>query len=268
VKRAVGVPLLLLGLLLPFVPLVVWSFAATWRFPALLPQRYSLRPLRIVSDPSSDVLTGLATSTTIAVVVALVSGAIGLAAGRALGLHAFRGRRLVQFLLLAPVIVPGIAVSVGIQVVFIRYGLADTVPGVVLAHLIPTTPYVCLVMASTFAGFDTSFEDQARVLGASPWQVMRNVTLPAVLPGLAVAMTFAFLISWSEYVLTLLIGGGVVKTLPLLLFAYVGSADTPVAAMLSLVVVLPPLLLLVLTSRVLARRGAAPTGAVVGLGGL
>ena len=47
-----------------------------------------------------------------------------------------------QFLLLAPVIVPGLAVTLGIQVFFIRYGLADTVAGVVLVHLIPTVPYV------------------------------------------------------------------------------------------------------------------------------
>ena len=59
--------MLVVGLLLPFVPVVVWATAATWRFPALLPQRYSDRALRILTDPGSDVLQGLVTSATIAV---------------------------------------------------------------------------------------------------------------------------------------------------------------------------------------------------------
>jgi len=71
-----------------------------------------------------------------------------------------------------------------------------------------------------------------------------------------VAALFAFLISWSEYILTLLIGGGVVRTLPLLLFAEIGSSDLPAAAALSLVIALPPLLLVALTSRLLT--GSTP----------
>ena len=60
-----------------------------------------------------------------------------------------------------------------------------------------------------------------------------------VLPGVIAAGLFAFLLSWSQYLSTLIIGGGRVTTLPLLLFALVGSGDRPVAAAVSLVVVLP-----------------------------
>lgn len=251
-RRPVGTPLLLVGLLAPFVPLLLWSVSRTWRYPALWPQQTGGRALGVIADPGSAVLAGLVTSTAIALSVALISGAIGLAAGRALGLHRFPGRRAVQFLLMAPLIVPGLAVSLGIQVVFIRYGLADTVPGVVLAHLIPATPYVTLVMAAAYSRFDTTFEQQARVLGAPPLRVLLHVTLPAVRPALTVAMMLAFLISWNEYVLTLLIGGGAVQTLPVLLFSAIGSGDTSVAAALALVVTVPPLALVALTARQLS----------------
>ena len=249
--RAIGLPLVLLGLLVPFLPLLLWSVAQRYPYPSLLPTQTSGRPLRLLVDPSSEVLRGLVDSTVIAVSVAVVASLIGLSAGRALGLHAFRGKRLVQFLLLAPVIVPGIAVTLGIQVFFIRYGLADTRTGVVLAHLLAAVPYVALVMGSVYANLDVRMEDQARTLGAGPVQVLLRITLPAVAPGLAVAATFAFLISWGEYVLTLLVGGGIVKTLPLLLYAYLGSSDIPVAAALGLALVLPPVLLLAVTSRFL-----------------
>lgn len=263
-RRAVGIPLLVVGTLLPFVPILVWAVARTWRFPALVPQELSGRALAMVADPGSDILPALVTSTLIATSVAVVAGGIGLSAGRALGLYAFRGKRIVQFLMLAPVLVPGIAVTIGIQVVFIRYGLSATVPGVVLVHLIPATPYVTLVLASTYANYDTAYEDQARVLGASPLAVLRHVTLPGVRPGLVVAMLFAFLISWSEYILTLLVGGGLVQTLPLLLFSSIRGGDTAVAAALALVLVLPPMVLLAFTSKYLS----STSGGLVGLGRL
>ncbi len=249
--HVVGLPLLLLGLLLPFLPLLLWSVAERYPYPALVPTTFSSRPVRLLADPSSQVLDGLVNSTVIALSVAAISAAIALSAGRALGLHRFRGKRAVQLLLLAPVLVPGLAVTLGIQVVLIRLGLSDTLRGVVFVHLLAAVPYASLVMASVYANLDLRLEDQARTLGAGPVQVLLRVTLPAVAPGLAVAASFAFLLSWGEYVLTLLVGGGTVQTLPLLLYAYLGSTDLPVAAALGLALVVPPVLLLGLTSRFL-----------------
>jgi putative spermidine/putrescine transport system permease protein len=263
--RPVLLSLLLVALLLPLLPLLLYAFARTYRYPALLPDGLSLRAVRLLGAPGADVLEGLATSAVIATTVAVIASAIGLSAGRALGLYRFRGRRLVQFLLLAPVIVPGLAVVLGIHVLFLRYGLADTRQGVVLVHLIPTIPYVTLVMAPTFANYDVAYEEQARVLGAGPLRVLAQVTLPQVAPGLVVAALFAFLISWSEYILTLLVGGGTVKTLPLLLFASLGSPDTSRTAVLALVIVTPPVLLLVATSKLLSgggRSGLAGLGRI------
>lgn len=250
-RAGVGRTVLVLGLLVPFVPLLLWAVAGSWPYPGLLPNSYTARAANLLTDPTSEITKGLITSTVIACSVALVAAGIGLCAGRALGLYRFRGKRLIQFLMLAPVIVPSLAVTMGIQVLFIRYGLADTMQGVALVHLIPTVPYVTLVMGSVFANYEVAYEEQARVLGAGPLRILRTVTLPAVFPGLAVACLFAFTISWSEYILTLLVGGGAVTTMPLLLFAYIGGNDVTLAAALGLIFIVPPLLLLALTSRYL-----------------
>jgi putative spermidine/putrescine transport system permease protein len=262
VRRTLGPALLALGVLLPLAPLLLWAVSGQWRYPAVLPREVSARGLAFVVDPA--VREALVTSAAIACSVAVLAAALGFTAGRALGLYSFRGKRLVQFLLLAPAIVPTITVTLGIQVFFIRYGLADTVAGVVLVHMVPTVPYVSLVMAAAFANLDPGLEEQARMLGAGPVRRLLLVTLPAVRPGLVVSTFFAFLISWSEYILTLLIGGGVVSTLPLLLFAAIGAADHTAAAALSLVIALPPLVLVGLTARFLTGR----TPAVIGLGRL
>jgi putative spermidine/putrescine transport system permease protein len=251
-SRRLSLGLLLLGLLAPLVPLVIWAVAGEWRYPDLLPESYSTRPIQFLMSPQSRVVEGLTNSAIIAVSVAVIASAIGAAAGRALGLYSFRGKRLVQFLLLSPVIVPPIAATLGIHVAFIRLGLANSLTGVTLVHLIPTIPYVTLVMSSVYANYDRAYEDQARVLGASGWQAFRRVTLPQIFPGLAVAGLFAFIISWSEYLLTLVIGGGRVQTLPLLLFAFLRGNDNAIGAVLSLAFIAPALLLLVLTSKYLS----------------
>ena len=77
------------------------------------------------------------------------------------------------------------------------------------------------------------------------------MTIPAIRPGLAVAGAFAFLISWSQYLSTLIIGGGRVQTLPLSLVAFQRSGDESIAAALSLLFLAPAVLLLLGVGRLM-----------------
>lgn len=252
--------LLALWLVLPLVPLVIWSFARGWRFPDLLPRDWTLAAWDYALSPRSGVLESLALTALIAALATVLSILLGVPAGRALGLYRFRGKALVEMMILAPLIVPGIAVALGLHAVFIRLGLTNTLAGVVLVHLIPTLPYMTLVMASVFANHDPAHEAQARSLGASAAQTFRHVTLPAIMPGLVAGALFTFLVSWSQYVLTLLIGGGRVITLPLLLFSYAGAGRNDIASAIGLVCVLPGLLVIVFTARHLSGANPATKG--------
>ena len=247
-------------LALPLLPLLIWSFSFRWAFPALLPQQWSLRAWTYIFSSTSQVQKAFIDTTLIAVTVTVLSVILAIGPGRALGLYRFRGKRLVEFLILAPEIVPGLAVVLGTHVAFIKLGLADTFFGVILVHLVPTLPYVVLVMAGVFANYNPEFEEQARSLGAGPLRTFWHVTLPAIFPGLVVASLFAFLISWSQYILTLLIGGGKVKTLPLLLFAFARGGDNAVTGALSIVFIAPAMLILILTAKYLTGESAAVGG--------
>jgi putative spermidine/putrescine transport system permease protein len=258
-RDIVGFAVLTGLLFLPMLPVLVWSFSATWFYPDLIPTRFDLRSWEYILSPNARIIPAFTTSLVIASVVAVVAGLIGLSAGRALGLHSFRGKRLVYFLILAPEIVPPLTVAMGNQIAFIRFGLADTTLGVMLVQLVPTIPYVTLVMSAVYANYDLNYEAQARVLGASPLRTFIHVTLPAVFPGLVVAMLFAFLIAWSEYVMTLLIGGGVVRTLPLVLFSF-ATSDLSVASALSVLFVIPAVVILVVSSRFLSGDRATMGG--------
>ena len=253
-------PLILVSVVAPLIPLLIWSFAHRWFFPAVLPTEWSLRAWSYVFSDSSQVAAALGNSTAVALAVTVLSAVIGLPAGRALGLYEFRGKTAVLFLILTPAIMPVIAVAMGIHVAFLRIGLADSHLGVVLVHLVPVLPYMVLTLTSVFANYNLDFEGQARTLGARPGQVFWHVTLPAIWPGLMVGGLFAFIISWSQYLLTLLIGGGQVITLPVLLFAFANSGDNAITAALSLVFIAPALLLFLFTSRYLTGRNAALGG--------
>lgn len=258
--RILSVTLLIVWLILPLIPLGVWSFTNAWRYPDLLPNGWSLRTWTFALSNQSGVLASLGLTTGIALAVTAASVLIGVPAGRALGLSQFRGKGLVELIILAPIIVPGIAVALGLQTVFIGLGLNNTISGVVLVHLIPTLPYMILVMSSIFAAYDPQAEDQARSLGASPLQVVRHVTIPTVLPGIIVGAMFTFLVSWSQYILTLTIGGGRVQTLPLLLFQFAASGRNDITGAIAMIYILPGVLILILTARHLTGRSAALTG--------
>ena len=258
--RTLSAVLLIVWLILPLIPLAIWSFAGAWRYPYLLPQDWSLGPWSFALSDQAGVLSSLALTAGIALSVTAICTVIGVPAGRALGLYRFRGKAMVELMILAPIIVPGIAVALGLQTVFIGLGLNNTMTGVVLVHLIPTLPYMVLVMASVFAAYDPLAEDQARSLGASPAQVFRHITLPTILPGVVVGAMFTFLVSWGQYILTLTIGGGRVQTLPLIMFQFVASGRNDITGAIAMIYILPGVLIVALTARSLTGRSAAMTG--------
>ena len=251
---------LIFGVLAPLVPQVIWSFTFNWFFPALLPQKWGLRAWSYMLSPSSRVVEAFANSVILAVIVVSLCVVIGLPAARALALYDFRGKAVVEWLIMAPILVPTLVVIMGIDILFIRYGLEDTYLGVALAHLIPALPYFVLVMSGVFANYSVELEETARTLGAGPWRTFWYITLPAIFPGLTVASMFTFLVSWSQYVSTLLVSGGKIVTLPLTLFPFISASNHPNAAAVSILYVLPALLTLLLTTRSLGKSGVGNSG--------
>ena len=258
--RVITGAMLVTWLVLPLVPLAIWSFARSWFFPDLLPSAWSMQAWDYALSDTSQVMDSLWITIVISLGATALSVLVGVPAGRALGLYQFRGKQLVELMILAPTIVPGIAVVLGIHVIFITMGLTNTVAGVILVHLIPTLPYMVLVMSGIFANYDPDIEDQARSLGASPLATFWYITLPAIMPGVIVGALFAFLVSWSQYILTLLIGGGRVVTLPLLLFNFATSGRNDVTGAISMIYIVPGIVILALTARHLSGRSGAVGG--------
>lgn len=241
-------------LIAPLILFGVHAFSERWFFPALFPSNWTLNAFsRLLSD--SRILSGLWVSVASALVVSILSLLVGYPAARTLGLRVFRGRQVAWLAFFLPTVVPPLAMGMGLNILFLRLDLAGSLFGVILAHLVPTLPYTIFTLSGVFARYDPNFEYQALVLGASPPRIFFTVTLRMVLPGLIVAGLFAFLISWSQYLLTLLIGGGKVLTLPMLLFSAVSGGNPTSIAALSLLFLAPPVLIIAATARYLGLHG-------------
>jgi len=247
--------LVLFTVSVPFIPLLLWSLSEQWFYPATLPQKFGLRAWQyIFSTSGGQILNGLTASFSVASATSIISLLLGLPAGRALGLYTFPYKRSISLILLLPIVVPPLATSMGLHVWFLQLGLTETFVGVVLVHLTFCLPYTIFVIWGIFSDFNPDFEAQARSLGASPLQTLLQVTLPMIIPGITVAALFSFLLSWSQYLCTLIIGGGKILTLPILLFSLMNAGDRPVAAAVSLIFIIPVIMVLLASARNLSRH--------------
>lgn len=256
--RNMAAATMITAVLLPFLVLILWSFSSRWFYPQLWPAQWGLRAWQYVfGTAGSQIISGLIQSMLVALVTAMISVLIGVPAGRALGLYNFKGKDMISIILMLPVIVPPLCVAMGLQLWFLKLGLTETFGGVVLVHLTFCLPYSVFVMWGVFSNYNPDYEDQARSLGTNSWKLVTRVMLPLTLPGIMVAGLFSFILSWSQYLSTLIIGGGRITTLPILLFALMGSGDRPVAAAVSIIFVAPAFLALLFSARYLGGRSIA-----------
>lgn len=223
----------------PLLLLVATSFSGPWFFPALAPSAWTTAGWQLSLD-GARLERALGTSVALALATGVIASAIALPLGRAMaGLRGWR-RHVAAASAFLPVAAPPLALGTGLQVLLLRLGLGGTAPGVLVAHLVPAIGYLSLIFLGTFTLFDQRVEEEARTLGATRTQTWRRITLPLLRPQIAEAMIVGFLISWSQFALTLVAGGGAVRALPLEIFAYVRAGQARQAAVGALLLVVPP----------------------------
>jgi len=175
----------------------------------------------------------------------------GVPAAFAIRRYQFIGRDLVLNIFTAPLLLPSIVLGLAILLVFVQARLLGTYTGLVIAHLIVTTPYVIRIMLTAFSTLPPSVEEAATMLGASPFTVFRRITLPLMMPGFVASAALSFLLSFDEVVISLFITGPRMRTLPVEIFDYVESQTDPMTAAVSVVLVAATLLIIFLIERTL-----------------
>ncbi|KXZ39930.1 putative spermidine/putrescine transport system permease protein [Alkalithermobacter thermoalcaliphilus JW-YL-7 = DSM 7308] len=238
-------------LIVPLLILFVWSFASNWPWPYIFPRNFSLRGVEYFLSPTSNSIKILGFSVWISLIVTIITLLISIPAAKALALYDFKGKRFLNLMVLFPFIVPQISVAMGIHLVFIRLGIANTCLGVILVHLVPCIPYAIRILTGIFEIIGENMEIQAKVLGASSVQVFLNITLPLIAPGIISAGSLVFIVSFSQYFITFLIGGGRIITFPMVMFPFIQSGDRMMASVYSLVFILTTLFVLFVVEKMI-----------------
>ncbi len=252
----------LLNLLGMIATVVTSSFATRWLgtwFPAGWTMRwYSAAWAEFQLDEV------LSVTFQIVFLVVLLSGLIGVPAAYALARREFPGKRLVMLLFLLPLLVPPITFGIPLATVLYRLGLAGQMSGVVLANLVPTVPFVILVMIPFIEQIDTKIEAAARVFGANTFKLFVHVLLPLLMPGILASLLLVLVRTIAMFELTFLTAGPTSQTLVVALYYAVFAAG--VRAVQSIDAMAVVYMVTTLIWLVIALRFVNPTQ-IVGRGG-
>ncbi len=158
---------------------------------------FSLETMRFFLN-SQGIIPGTINSIVVAIITLVLSTLIAAPAGYAISRYIFRGRDVYRLSILAVRAFPVVILAIPLAVVFINFGIYDSVFSLALMHTALTLPTTILVIGSVFASIPYELEEAAQVFGCSPLQAFRTVVLPLVTPGIAAAAVFTFVMSWNE----------------------------------------------------------------------
>jgi putative spermidine/putrescine transport system permease protein len=201
---------------------VVNSFGTRW-FNTWLPAGYTPQWYALAWNEFGlpDIL--LVTLEVVGTVVVL-SGLIGVPAAYAMARRNFPGKQAVMLLFLLPLLVPPITYGIPLATVLYRAQLAGTIWGVILANLVPSLPFVILIMIPFVEQIDPRVEAAARVFGASTGRLFVQVLVPLLTPGILAAMLLVLVRTIAMFELTFLTAGSTSQTLVVALYYAVFAA--------------------------------------------
>ncbi|HXJ84791.1 MAG TPA: ABC transporter permease subunit, partial [Candidatus Methylomirabilis sp.] len=221
----------------PLLGLVVWSLAERWTYPSPWPQRWGGHYWRRVL--SGDLMQPLETGLLIALIVTGLAVLCAVPLGYALARLGFPGRAAILLLFLLPQAFPQLPVFASATREFYRFGLAGTIPGVVLVHLVGGLVFAVWTMTAVFRAIGRDLEEAAFDLGASVTRTFLTISLPLAVPGLVASAVLVFLYSLDEFTGTLLIGAPFVTTLPVYMYTASVGYELQIASVTALVLMVP-----------------------------
>ncbi|MET3857369.1 ABC transporter permease subunit [Rhizobium sp. OAE497] len=150
--------------------------------------------------------------------VTLISGILGVMTAYALARRDFAGKKLIVLLFLLPLLIPPLTYGIPLATVLYQLGLGGTFWGVVLINLVPSFPFVVLVMIPFIEQIDPRIEAAARVFGAGTTSLFIRILLPLLLPGMLAALLLVLVRTIAMFELTFLIAGPTTQTLVVSLY--------------------------------------------------
>ncbi len=227
-----------------YLPLVAAGFASVSesRYLSFPIRRYAFQWYGEALD-NATVWDLLVTSFLIAAIVTVIAVIAGFFGALAFARYNWRFRRTYQKLILLPIFFPQTVLGLALLMWFNALGVIPSWQTAIVAHLVWIAPIATLIISVRAYSFDPALEEAARDLGCSTGGVLKEVTLPLLMPGLVSAALFAFLLSWGNFPLSLFTTGAD-STLPEWLYAKMVSGYSPLVPTVGMLAVATSVVLL------------------------
>lgn len=189
------------------------------RNPSFLPldftwKNYVTAWTREAAPGQTDFPHALVSSLTVGLAVVVVGAIIAFLASIAIARFAFRGRVVFIVSVLVVQMVPGEAMMFTIYNMIDDWRLMNTLIGLFIVHLASVVPFTIWTLRGFVRGVPAELEEAAQIDGCSKAQAFWKVTFPLLAPGLVATGIFAFIQSWNEFLMALLLLKGYNLTLP------------------------------------------------------
>lgn len=221
-------PMVFIALYVPLAVMVIGSFVESSDAGVVLSLRWYAE---VFQDPA--LWESLQRSLLVAFFSAFTSTVIGFLGALALDKWIFPGRWPLRVLSVLSLMLPELVLALSLLSWFAMIGLQLSLVTVIVAHTTLTMPFVILVIGARLKGLEPSYDDAARDLGATEWQVLSKVTLPLLAPAVMTAFILAFLLSFDDFLITFYTNGAGSDTLPVRLYSLMKTGLTPKVQALS-----------------------------------
>jgi putative spermidine/putrescine transport system permease protein len=176
---------------------------------------------------------------------------IGTAFAYAVDRFEFRGKQILETILLSPLVIPHFTMGLAFLILASQLLLTRTFFIVVVTHVILVLPFVLRSVYVSLKNLDMTVERAAASLGAPPWQVLLRIDLPLLAPGLFGGWLFAAILSFNEFTASLFVTGRRTQTLPVAMYTYVREYADPSMAAISAMFIVTTAIILVIANRFL-----------------
>ncbi|MCA0011317.1 ABC transporter permease [Mesorhizobium sp. B292B1B] len=237
-----------------FLPIFSINTAATPKFPLT---GYTLKWYEDLPNTPA-LLDATWNSLIVGVSASVLSTVLGILAARSITRYRYPGRRAINGLIMAPLVLPEVIVAISMLLVMLQLGLSLSLFTVVLGHVLVCIPYSMTVLTSGFEGFDRSLEEASADLGESAFGTFRRVTLPMVAPAIISSLLVCFTISLDEFIIAFFLTG-TEATLPIYIWGQLRFAAKLPGVLALGTLLLVASFLLMTVAEILRRRAARRT---------
>lgn len=230
--------LVLAFIMSPMFVIILSSFSTT-TYATFPPRGFTLKWFSNMTS-YSEFLSSIILSVMIATLTTAIALTIGTLASFAIVRHRFTGRDALNAFFVSPMSLPWIVIGIALLMFYTRIFRIETFTGLIIGHLVITTPYVIRTIVAGLTGFDRSLEEASLNLGANEIKTFIKVTLPLIKSGLLSGAIFSFLLSFNDLNVSLFLAGPYIKPFPVLLYNYLfmRTLDPTILALSSVITIM------------------------------